>query len=331
MVRFTAHRERLGGRATIKPLFGKESPLMWILLYGSLLLSQIGTGTKQYAMKRCGAIAPGPYNSICINLIRAVFCLTVSFAIYIISDGSMTTLFGVLIASAAGIGTSLNLFTWIMSAQRISLTLLEGVCTVGSVILPLFFAPFLYEGETVSVIQALGSLLVVLSLFFFTNNKKEKAKKKSSLLGTALLLLVCALGGMIAVVTKKLYTFHIVSKELGSVTLFTLISFLVMLLFFALLFLFYRHAEHHREGNAATFPFRSVWFFVLLAAVALYVNELFATYASILPSAIYYPAAKALNILGCFTLDTVVFKEKITKRKLLGLALLLFAVVLINL
>ena len=37
---------------------------MNILLYGALLLAQAGTATKQYAMKRCGMLAPNAFNSI---------------------------------------------------------------------------------------------------------------------------------------------------------------------------------------------------------------------------------------------------------------------------
>ena len=36
---------------------GVKNSYMVILLYGALLLSQLGTGAKQYAMKKCGAAA----------------------------------------------------------------------------------------------------------------------------------------------------------------------------------------------------------------------------------------------------------------------------------
>ena len=42
---------------------------MEVLLYVALVLSQIGSSAKQYAMKKCGAIAKGESNSIRINLI----------------------------------------------------------------------------------------------------------------------------------------------------------------------------------------------------------------------------------------------------------------------
>ena len=85
------------------------------------------------------------------------------------------------IGAAAGIGTALNLFTWILSAQRISLTLLEGVCTVGSLVVPLFLSPYLYNGEKVSLLQWTGAILVILSLFLFSGKSKSVTEKKSTL------------------------------------------------------------------------------------------------------------------------------------------------------
>ena len=37
---------------------------MDLMLYGALLLAQAGTGAKQYAMKNCGRLAPGAFNSV---------------------------------------------------------------------------------------------------------------------------------------------------------------------------------------------------------------------------------------------------------------------------
>ena len=68
-----------------------------------------------------------------------------------------------------------------------------------------------------------------------------------------------------------------------------------------------------------------------MAAAGLYLYEFFTTTASALPSAIYYPASKAIAVLGTFLLDTLVFKDSITLKKTVGLALLLVAIVLINL
>ena len=45
--------------------------------YVALFLAQLGLNGKQYSMKKCGAIALGPFNSICINTMRSDICLVV--------------------------------------------------------------------------------------------------------------------------------------------------------------------------------------------------------------------------------------------------------------
>ena len=306
---------------------------MDLLLFGALLLSAIGTGAKQYAMKKCGAVAPMAYDSIRINMIRSTICLAVSLIIWLCTDRSGTNCLGLILCIAAGFGTALNLFTWILSAQRISLTLLEGVCTIGALVVPLMLAPFLYGGESVSALQWLGALFVIVSLFFFSG-KGSNSKKRTSVAGSIMLLFFCATGVALASVSKKLYTHYVTAERLGSVTIFTLISFLTVFVAFAVVLAIYSQRERSRKKNAesvtAPASLRLVWRFILIASVALYVSELFATYASNLPSAIYYPAIKALNVLGCFLLDVFAFKEKITLKKAVGLLLLLSAVVLIN-
>ena len=100
--------------------------IMTALLYGAMLVAQMGTCAKAYAMKRCGALTPGPFNSVCINLARSLICVSVSLAIWLVGDGSATTATGHTVILLAGIGTALNLFSWILSTRYVSLILIES-------------------------------------------------------------------------------------------------------------------------------------------------------------------------------------------------------------
>lgn len=126
---------------------------MNFMLYGALLLAQAGNSVKQFAMKNCGSLAPGAFNSICINLARSLICLVVSMIIWLFVGGGTTTFFGHVIIIISGIGTAFSLFLWILSSQIVSLTLIESVNMIGTMVLPLILAPYLYDGDTVSPIQ----------------------------------------------------------------------------------------------------------------------------------------------------------------------------------
>lgn len=308
------------------------------MLYGALLLAQAGTSAKQFAMKNCGRLAPGAFNSVCINLARSLICLAVSLIIWLSTGGGSTTLFGHVIIIIAGIGTAFNLFTWIHSSQLVSLTLIESVCMIGSMVIPLILAPYLYNGDTVSPMQWLGCALVFVSAFLFMN-KGKKSRKEGSTLQKIVIVAICAISITLASVFKKYYTYYITAKELGSIEYFTFINFVSVLAVFLVLFAVYYMSERKRAAAICTagespnveFPYKRVWGHIFVAAVALYVNELFTSYATQLPSAIYYPLSKGLAVGCTFLLDVTVFKEKITVKKLVGFAVVIVAVILINL
>lgn len=298
------------------------------LLYGALVLSILGTSGKQFAMKRCGALAGGVFNSACINFARAAICLIVSLVIWAIDGGGSTNALGHGLSILGGASTAICLLTWIIASTQVSLTLIEAAFTLTSMVIPLILAPFLYPGESVSVVQWIGCALVFASLFCFGNGARRKAEG-GSLVGL-IALFISAIGNGAAAISKKYYTYYVTAAGDGGVAYYTLLSFAVaLLLFFGVFAVMALRKKQH--GERVELPFRRTWIFILIAAVGLYVYELFATYASDLPSAIYYPLSRGLTLLATFLLDVIVFREKVTIKKLIGLVIILVAVVLINL
>ena len=308
------------------------------MLYGALLLAQAGNSAKQFAMKNCGRLAPGAFNSVCINLARSLICLSVSLIIWLFAGGGTTTAAGHLIIVIAGIGTAFNLFTWILASQLVPLALIESVSMMGSMVIPMILAPYLYNGDTVSPLQWVGCALVLVSVFLFMN-KGQKKEGKGNMLQKIAILAVCAVSTTVASILKKYYTYHVTAKGLGSIEYFTFINFASVLSVFMVLFVIYYAYEKKRalvgcaagEKARVELPYKKVWVYILIAGVALYVNELFASYSAQLPSAIYYPLSRGL-IVGCtFLLDVIVFKDKVTLKKILGCFTVIMAIILINL
>lgn len=311
---------------------------MEILLYGALIVAQLGITGKQYAMKKCGSIAPGGFNSVCINLMRSLICLVVSLVIWLVMDANGTSISGNIVIIIAALGTALNLFTWILSSRKVSLLLIENVSMIGSMIVPMLLAPFIYKGEKISAIQWIGCILVFVSVFFFVN--KDEGKKEGTLLSKILLVSACALGACVSSVFRKYYSFYYEEKGIGSNEYFTLLNFVTLAVVYACMFAFYYigsmkrakkvAGEDSAEATKLELPYKKIWKYVLLAAAALYVNELFTLYASALPSAIYFPLTRGLIILGSFILDATVFHDKITIKKIMGVVVILTAAVLVN-
>lgn len=304
-----------------------------ILYYGALLLAQVGQTTKQYAMKLCGRRTAGEFNSVCINMARAVICLIVSAVIWLACGGGTTNAFGHFLIIAAGIGTALSLFTWILASAMVPLMLIESVSMIGSLVLPLILAPYLYNGDTVKPVQWVGCALVFLSIFFFMN-KDTGEKKQVSAFKKAVMVIACVASGTVSLMFKKHYTFHITAKGLGGVEYYTFLGFVTVLAVFLILFaVFYSIEKKKLPGKSARveLPYKKVWIYILLAAIALYVNELFTSYATNLPSAIFYTLSRGLIVLGSFLLDVIAFKDKVTVKKLIGLFIVITAIILVNL
>ena len=259
---------------------------MEIYLLGALLLAQAGTSAKQLAMKQCGKNAPGAFNSVCINMARAAICFLVSLPIWLLTGGGATTAAGHLIAIVAGLGTAVNLFTWILASQVVPLVLIECVSIIGTLIVPLILAPYLYDGDTVTAVQWIGGALVLLSVLFFM--KRERGEKKSAKpIYKVLVVVLCAVGAMLAAVLKKYYSFHIKAKGLGSLEYFTMIGFAAVLAFCMIMFVVYCLAERRKSGKSTlVLPYGRIWKWILLAAIALYVNELFTSYAKLVTRAL---------------------------------------------
>ena len=301
---------------------------MEIFLYAALLLGLLAVSGKQFAMKKCGALAPGAFNSACINLLRAVICMAVSVVIWLAAGGGTTNALGYVCIALGGIGTAFNLLAWILSSRLVSLMLLETVTTVATMIVPMLLAPILYQGERIGPLPWLGCALILASLLCFVGKREEK--KEGTPLSKLLTVGLCAVSAGLAAISKKYYTFYVESAGDGSSEYYTMMSFAVVLLTMLVLFAAFYGKEKKQKGRVEL-PYSRVWIFILIAAVCLYVAELFTVYASALPSAVYYPLNRGLAAVFTFLLDAIVFKDKVTPKKLVGLAMVCVAIVLVNL
>ncbi len=306
--------------------------------YISVLLAQLGTSGKQYSMKNCGRRAPGSFNSICINMMRAGICLVVSFVLWLIGGMGATTFLGHVVIIVSGIGTALNLYTWILATRIITLTLFESLAMIGTMILPMILAPYLYAGEKVTVFQWIGCVLVFVATFLFMN--KDTTEKEECPMWKKILIIATSVVGLsLSVILKKVYTYHFSNKGLGTVEYYTFINFVTIVVFFFVFFAFSYLKEAKRlksecngeECAKVELPYKKVWFFVLIAAASLYLNELFTVYAQQnLMQAVYAPLARGLTVLCSFILDVAVFKDKVTLKKILGLFVVTAAIILVN-
>jgi len=309
-----------------------------LIPYLALIASGCGNALKQFAMKNCGRRAPGAFNSICINLARAVICAVVSIVFWLASGLGTTNGLGYFSAIMAGIANAVGLFCWIIASGFIPMSLIEIFSAFGNLVVPMLLAPLLFNGDSVGILQWVGCILLVASVFTFLNpadiKGKSDGKKGSGMLFKVVIVALQTVSAGAVTVFQKYYNFHVLSHGNGTMEYFNLISFFVMIVAFLLAFLFFyifKRESITEGGGRVELPYKSVWIFILMAGIGLYIAQYGSGIASELPSAVYFPLSKSAIMIETFILDTVVFKDKFSFRRVIGLIMVIIATVLVNL
>ena len=202
---------------------------------------------------------------------------------------------------------------------------------IGSVVVPLILAPFLYKGEHVLWHQWICTGILVVSTFFFF---PKSDKKKTMDWKAVLLLLGCAVGSAGTVITQKLFITYSDSK----ISAFNLVTFLVVSVGFSLIFAatyikskMQPNSGENTELTSKRFSAK-IWILIGVATVMLYANQFLSTQASkYFSSGVFYPLLYAIGWPLTFIADICIFKEKVTAKKLIGLTLTITASILISL
>ena len=304
------------------------------------------------AMKGSGRMCPGKYNSIRVNAFRALICSAVALAVFF-ATGARVSAHGWWLWLVSGVSNAVMMFAWLLCSERVPLVFVESFCMLGSVAIPLFLAPVLYAGESVSALQWAGVVFLLAALIFLspsptrnlaaaaengedaekgeagaTSSARSSEKKKAAFMTAAYIALLILSNAGVSI-TQKLYPAR-VGKEYTP--FFNAATFgVVLLCFFGALFAGKAFAGRKMlPGNAASG--RKLALYVAIAAVMIYVYSFFATLAAdALPSAVYYPLARGVSMLLTVLCDFFVFKQKITKNDVAGLAFILAAVLLTSL
>ena len=301
--------------------------------YIFLLLANFAGISKVIAMKKSGELCPGEYNSDRINTLRSIFCLRVSLFIILIT-GAKAQSQGWWIWLISGICNALLIFLWVVCTQRVGLIYLETFSIIGSTAIPMLLAPLLYEGETVSPLQWIGFACLIIATFVLTFNKPTKhqtqpqTKKPKANLTTGIYILLLVVSYVGISISQKLYP-TLVGQDYTA--FFNLMTFIVVLLSFSVVLIIGKTVKNKPFLPENTSANKKLFIYIFIAAVMIYAYQYFCTLsASMLPSAIFYPLIKGIAMLLTVLCDVLVFKQKLTLNKIVGLLFVFTAILLIN-
>lgn len=286
-----------------------------------LAVAKLTAIVKMTAMKGCGDKENGLTNSIFVNTLRSFLCLVVS-AVVLLFNRKVTGEYSWLWL-LSGLSNALNMFTWILCATAVSLSLVEVVSMIGSVFIPLALAPCLYAGETVSILQWCGCGVLLVSVIIFSLGDKTKRPRPV----TWALLVLCALSLVGANVTQKLYVYHVGSEYTAYFNAMTFAVVFACFIIGSLILFLIRRTK--RVQTETFFLSKRTYILISVAAVTMYASQYFNTLAAaLLASAVLYPLSYGSGFLLTALTDAVVFKEKPTVKRIIATALALGGVIM---
>ena len=291
------------------------------------LLFALGFGlVKGYCGKRTSGTATCFYNAILINGVRMSLCIVIGLLFVLMGKPSSlacTTPKLLLIALLCGIGTASFTVSWLLAVRTNAYMMVE-VFVMGGVAVPLILCWILYS-EPIGWVQIIGLLLLLVAVYCMcTFRSKEKI---TLTLPNLLLMLLCTLSTGISDFSQKLYVKEI---ENASIAVFNLYTYI----FASLLLLGLCIALRAKEKGATQPPkvvLKPISHYVVIMAACLFLNAYFKTLsARHLDAIVLYPLNQGCAVVLSLVMSVVLFKEKTTPKGILGVALSILAMILIN-
>jgi drug/metabolite transporter (DMT)-like permease len=185
-----------------------------------------------------------------------------------------------------------------------------------SVLVPIGFALLIW-GEKVGMLQTAGGGLALLALPFLSFRSRRNADTKKRDASIALLFLLFMLNGLAMLSVRWYYQAGIVGEE--SVFFFLLFSVSALLAWVVWF------AGPRRIGCRDLLPG------VVLGICNSAANRLIMSSLETLPSIVVYPSLSAGSLVFTILFALLIWKERITRLEMIGVALTFAAILLINL
>lgn len=283
--------------------------------------------TKAYCGKRTSGAATCFYNAILINFVRMSLCVAVGL-LFVFTDGisslACTTPKLLLICLLSGISIACFTVCWLLAIHTNAYMIVE-VFVMGGVAVPLILCRILYR-EAIGWVQIIGLLLLLAAVYCMcTYRHKEKITLSFQ---NFLLMLLCAFSTGISDFSQKLYVKEIENVRISVFNLYTYVFASVSLAGLCI------GLRAKGTGRTQYIPsiLKPIVHYVVIMAACLFLNAYFKTLsAKYLDAVLLYPLNQGCAVVLSLVMSVVLFKEKTTAKGVIGIALSVIAVILINL
>ena len=299
--------------------------------YFFLALALTAGITKGYCGKKTSFAIVSNSDSMIMNVLRMVACIAIGFLLILVQNDlpSLTPTPSLLwISALSGIGSAFFVVSWLLSVKSGAYMMVEVFLLIG-VIVPIVPCYLLFDNE-IGIWQVVGILILLVAVYIlctYNNSIKGKMSVKAFLL-----LLLCGFSNGVADFSQKLFTE--LTPEGATNASFNFYTYIFAGITLLITYLIIRRADKN-SGTPPRHPIavvRPIWYYVLIMAACLFANSFFKTEAAKYLDAVrLYPLNQGCAVLLSLLMSTVIFKEKINAKCIVGICLSFVALLMINL
>lgn len=264
-----------------------------------------------------------------ITTVRMLMCIPISllFVLAFGHAGALSFHPMLLFSSLLSGGSAAVLaVAWLFAVRRAAYVLMDVFMMLG-VFVPLSLSALLFD-EHLALFDLCGVFMLVIAVLLMCS---YQGKTLGRLDPTSLLLLaVCGLANGTADFSQKLFVQY---AEGIPVSVFNFYSYTAasLLVGIVTLFVAWRGRHEREDATGASVRARSLYLYVAVMAVCLFVNSYFKTLAAgRLTAVVLYPMTQGLSLITSAGMSALLFREKVTPRVVLALLLAFLSLLCIN-
>ena len=294
--------------------------------YLLLAVALLCGSAKGFCGKKTSGLLQGYTGSVVGNLLRATVCIVIGLLLVLTGVGAAALQIpfpALAVCALSGLSSAAFMILWIVCVRKSAYMLLD-VFLASGMLVPLLLCNIFY-GEPISWKQWLGiaMTLAALLLMYSYNNS---IKTRLTLSGLLLLVVTGLANGLMDFSQKMIVN----SFPQVHNTVFNFYTYLFALAALAAAFLFLRLRMPGEGGDLRT-GFRKALPLLLIMAAALFGTSFFKTEAAkYLDAAVLFPLSHGCALILSSAMAALFFKEKLTAKSVIGLALIFAAMVIIN-
>lgn len=289
--------------------------------YLYIVIALLAGATKGFMGKRISNTVTTYRQSVFVNMLRMLICVAVSVGTLLIESGGNGFVMdkeAFIYGGLAGVALSAFLITWLL-AVRHGAFMLISVSQMFGVVITLICSYFVFRDPIVP--KQLIAVLILIAAVLIMASYSSIIKGKLSAVGI-FLIIACGTSNGLYDFSLKLFTYY----SEASVSVLNLISYATSGI--VLVAMMSMPSDDSFDKKAL---FKSGFMPVLIMSVCLFINSYFKAAANnYLTVAQVYPLNQAGGLILSALMSAAFFKEKITFRCAIGMALAFVAVILLK-